>query len=521
MVPKVPCDSTTSSGVRSADEVGSDCSEVAKRKVGGRGDDPFTGVDGPAASGHLSAMLQRMKRDAGQSPTEEPPATQLRAALAVVVSHAEGPLVLAVSGGRDSMAMLHAFARWAPDRVAAVATYDHGTGGFATDAAALVAAEGRRLGLTVVRERARSMGSNEAAWRNARWSFLHRVARAFRARVATAHTQDDQVETVVMRLLRGSGARGLAALAVPSPVVRPWLAVSRAEIGAWVRAEKLPYLDDPTNATLQFLRGRLRHDLLPLLETAHPGFAQEMLVVGERAARWRVELEAFINTLGVEAISDGVMQVPAAALEATTDAGRAVLWSALFARAGVALDARGTRTLVRFTNGGRRGAHVELAGGAVAMRLGVGDADLFQLRRRPTRAPVVAEEWVGLPVMLPPRWGGWRFRRTAPAGAAGDSSTGVPAADAGWHCALRSDVPVRVRVWQPGDRIKTPGARAGRRVTRYFAAASVPPLDRPAWPVVLQEQEIVWVPGVCRAAAAPNRPGRPDVIWYRCEREHD
>jgi len=456
---------------------------------------------------------------------EIPTATLLRASLEVALSKVAGPLVLAVSGGRDSMSLLHAVARWAPDRLAAVATYDHATGGYATEAAALVAAEGRKLGLTVVRERARTVGRSEAAWRSARWAFLHRVARAYSARVATAHTRDDQVETVVMRLLRGSGARGLAALAAPSAVVRPWLGVSRGEVALWAAAERLTFLDDPTNATLHFLRGRLRHDLLPLLESAHAGFADEMLSIGERASRWRQDVELFVTSLGVQQLRSGVLRVPAAPLEQTSDAGRAVLWAALFARVGVALDARGTQALVRFTIGGRRGAHLSVAGGAVAMRLGLDDGsegvDGFELRRGPLVRRIATSTWSGGAMMMPARWGGWRFRRVAHAAAARHESEAVCSmADATW-CALSADGAVTLRCWQPGDRVKTHNARAGRRVTRYFAEASVPALDRPAWPVVLQAGEIVWVPEVCRGVAAPNRPGRPDLIWYRCEREHD
>ena len=464
-----------------------------------------------------------------QVPTE----TLLRASLAVALSQSEGPLVLAVSGGRDSMSLLYAMVRWAPARLAAVATYDHATGGYATDAAALVAAEGRKLGLTVVRERARSTGTSEAAWRDARWSFLNRVARAYKARVATAHTRDDQVETVVMRLLRGAGARGLAALAAPSPVVRPWLAVSRAEVAAWASAEKLPYLDDPTNATVHFLRGRMRHDLLPLLEGSSAGFADAMIRVGERAARWRIELDAYVDTLGVTHVAPGIVRVPAAPLEATTDDGRAVLWSALFARAGVALDARGTHALVRFTNGGRRGAHIALGGGAVALRLGVHGVDVFELRRAPDARRALPDSWASEASResgrqsnnevdaLPARWGAWRFRRSTNGAVVGPTAQQTHSASDAWWCAISAEASVSIRRWQPGDRIRTAGARAGRRVTRYFAEAGVPALDRPSWPVVLQREEIVWVPGVCRSAAAPNRPGRPDVIWYRCERERD
>ncbi len=450
---------------------------------------------------------------------EIPTATLLRASLEVALHNAAGPLVLAVSGGRDSMALLHAVARWAPDRLAAVATYDHATGGYATDAAALVAAEGRKLGLTVVRERARVKGETEAAWRSARWGFLHRVARAYKARVATAHTRDDQVETVVMRLLRGSGARGLAALAAPSPVVRPWLGVSRYEVAAWAKAESVPFLDDPTNATLHFLRGRLRHDLLPMLEAGHHGFADEMLAVGEQAAQWRRELDAYVGTLDMVRVPGGV-RVPTAPLEATTDAGRAVLWAALFAHTGVALDARGTRALVRFTTGGRRGAHITLAGGAVALRVGDGARDLFELRRGASARVARPVAWYGSGATLPPRWGRWRFRRVIGGSAANGSGT-ADAADNATCFGLSGAAQVGLRPWEPGDRIRTAGAPAGRRVTRYFAEAGVPALDRSEWPVVLQAEEVVWVPGVCRSVAAPHRPGRPDLIWYRCEHQLD
>ena len=339
--------------------------------------------------------------------------------------------------------------------------------------------------------------------------------------MATAHTRDDQVETVAMRLLRGAGARGLAALAAPSSVARPWLALSRAEVAAWAREEKLPFMDDPTNATERFMRGRLRHDLLPLLEHASAGFADAMIGVGERAARWRVDLETFVDTLNVEQVAPGVVRVPSAPLEATTDEGRAVLWSALFARTGVALDARGTQALVRFTNGGRRGAHVSLAGGAVALRLGVGGVDSFELRRAARVGSALPDLWVSESSALPSRWGVWRFKRALHGGPAGQAETHLTADNGAWTFAVAADACVVLRPWHPGDRIRTVGARAGRRVTRYFAEAGVPAIDRPSWPVVLQQGEIVWVPGVCRAVAAPNRPGRPNVIWYRCEREHD
>lgn len=454
--------------------------------------------------------------------TNFPPDALLQASLEVAMAPVVGPLVLAVSGGRDSMVLLQAMARWAPDRIAAVATFDHGTGSYATDAASLVAAESRRLGLTVVRERSRTPGHSEAAWRAARWDFLGRIARAFKARVATAHTRDDQLETVVMRLLRGAGARGMAALAAPSNVVRPWLGVSRDELARWAVLEKVAYLEDPMNVSRAFLRGRVRHELLPALEAATPGFSDQILAIADSAATWRRDVERHVDAIGVVvATSSERVSCPAAALESTTREGRAVLWPAICARAGVTLDAKGTRELVKFTTAGRCGSRILVSGGAVVLRrraaTGEAPGDRFEVRRAsPTRRSDGTRAWSGAPEALPPRFGRFRWRRlhTAP------SSGSVGEQDL-WTMGLPRGEQVVLRVWTAGDRIRTTGAPAGRRVTRYFSEAHVPALDRPSWPVVLVDNEPVWVPGVCRGLAAPSRPGRPELIWYRCEPEFD
>ena len=378
----------------------------------------------------------------------------------------------------------------------------------------------RRLGLTVVRERARTTANTEAEWRIARWDFLNRVAQAYGARVATAHTRDDQVETIIMRLLRGTGARGIAALAAPSPIVRPWLSVSRVEVARWAVAEGVPFVEDPMNVDRRFLRGRVRHDLLPAIERVQPAFSHELLAIGERAAAWRRDVDAYIDTIGltrvdselqrVTARHDVVWRVPVAAFE-TTDEGRAVLWPACLARLGVALDARGTRALVRFSRNERRGAWISVAGGATVMRGGQGDAEWFELRRRTPDQPN-DDTWSGAASSLPSRFGGWRFRRI--------SMAEVPRAlDDRWCFGVPMHAAVTVRGWRAGDRILTAGAPAGRRVTRYFSDAHIPVLDRSGWPVVLVEGALLCIPGLCRAIAAPPRPGSPDSIWYQCERD--
>ncbi len=479
------------------------------------------GVDASTATGHQSFMHVTMSPASDRLSRDMPLdhaaviATEaiLRATLEVALAPVAGPLVLAVSGGRDSMVLLQAMVRWAPSRIAAVATFDHGTGEYATDAASLVAAESRKLGLTVVRERSRSTGSSEAAWRAARWSFLERVARAFRARVATAHTRDDQLETVVMRMLRGSGVRGLAALAAPSSIVRPWLSVSRAELSRWALQEKVPFLEDPMNASPAFLRSRLRHELLPALEAATPGFGEEMLATAERAAAWRRDVEALVDASGIVVSASGDrVSVPATAFSDTSPSGHGVLWPAICARAGVTLDARGTRELVRFTTAGRVGSSVMVSGGGVILRRAAlpdeTRGERFEVRRTPQSLRGDGlKGWKGTGGALPPRFARFRLRRLLEA----------PATDSAWVMGLPRTLPVELRVWSAGDRILKAGAQAGRRVTRYFSEARVPALDRPGWPVVLVDNELVWVPGVCRGLAAPSRPGWSELIWYRCD----
>lgn len=489
------------------------------------------GEESPAVDAAWSpGDLSRMSDD--RVPTED----VLRASLLTALERVSEPLVLAISGGRDSMALMFAVARWAPHRLAAVATFDHGTGTYATEAASLVATEARRLGLTVVRERSREVASGEAAWRDARWQFLRRVARAYGARVATAHTQDDQLETIVMRLLRGAGTRGLAALAAPSTIVRPWLPVTRAEVASWAMGESVPYLEDPTNASRRFQRGRVRHDLLPALTLAQSDFAASMLALGEQAAEWRREVDHFLDhhiamlkasTQLLDLVDRGserrgTICMPASVIDDTNEEGRAVMWAAAFGRLGVALDARGTRELVRFSNSPRRGAHVRVAGGAVAMRSRAGSFDIYELRRAMPLANAREYEWTGRAETVPTRLGGWRWRRIpARSPSAVTSADSQPESTESWIVGVPLGERVTIRTWRPGDRIQTVGAPAGRRVTRYFSDKHVAALDRSGWPVVLLNDVLLCVPGICRAQAAPRWPGRPDSIWYRCEREHD
>jgi tRNA(Ile)-lysidine synthase len=277
-------------------------------------------------------------------------------------------VVLAVSGGTDSMALLDAAAHVARSRIAAVATFDHGTGDAARFAAALVAEQTLARGLKIVTGRASEPASTEASWRAARWAFLREVGRASRATIVTAHTRDDQVETLVMRIMRSSGARGLAGLYADSDVIRPLIDVPRTATEAYVRERNVPVIEDPTNSSRRHLRNRVRLDFLPALRSARPEFDTEMLDLARRAATWRFDVEQLVKRFcPVDRIGDH-FAVAVADLAGYDAASLAIIWPAIAARAGVTLDWRGTARVVAFTTGGRVGSSIQLSGGVEVAR---------------------------------------------------------------------------------------------------------------------------------------------------------
>ncbi|MFI5274135.1 MAG: tRNA lysidine(34) synthetase TilS, partial [Ktedonobacterales bacterium] len=213
-------------------------------------------------------------------------------------------VVAAVSGGADSLCLLgalHALARRgvpsAPGLIVVV-HLDHGLrGADGAEDAAFVVAFARERGLECVVERAdvaavarREHRSIEDAARQVRYAFLRRVARDMHAeRIVTGHTRDDQAETVLMRLLRGSGISGLAGMApLAGDIARPLLAVPRAETGAYCAAHGWQPRHDATNDDTAAHRNRLRHVLLPALERENPRLretlARNAALIGADAA---------------------------------------------------------------------------------------------------------------------------------------------------------------------------------------------------------------------------------------------
>jgi tRNA(Ile)-lysidine synthase len=402
------------------------------------------------------------------------------------------------------MVLMHAVARArersadrSGDVRARVLTFDHGTGPAASEAAALVAREAARLGLEVRAGHASLPLATEAEWRAARWRFFREAALPD-ARVATAHTRDDQLETVVMRTMRDAGARGLAGLAARSPyVARPFVRLARALIRGYGNARGIPFVEDPSNVSRRYLRNRVRLDLLPAIERIRPRFADEMLALAERAAAWRVDVDALVRELVSEGVDGGIIRVAREELATYDSSTLCVLWPAIAARASVTLDRRGTLRLAQFTTSGAPGARMQLSGGVEVFR----HRDFFVLRRSSPRreaAPVSLDGVV--------RFGEWRFWPVPR-----EQREDV------WVADLPADRHLSVRAWRPADRMRPRPRGAARRVKRFFGDAHIPGPSRAGWPVVLADDEIVWIPGVRRSDAASERSGRP-VVRYACER---
>ena len=290
-----------------------------------------------------------------------------------------GRWVLAISGGRDSMALLTAMARMRRRELAAVATFDHGTGAAATAACDLAEAVATAAGVPVRRGRGSGGRGSEAAWRAARYRFLNRVAGELGARLVTAHTEDDQIETVLLRLLRGSGVRGLAGMLAASGPARPLLSVSRAMVDDYLRLRAVSFVDDPSNARPDFLRNRVRHELLPAFERSAPGFRGWCRDLGGRAAAWRRDVEALVDAMGIVEVGRGAVAVPASAVEGCPETAGAVLWPALAARAGIVMDRRGIARASAWAPRARAGQRIPLSGGARLERT----AATFVLRGTP------------------------------------------------------------------------------------------------------------------------------------------
>lgn len=242
--------------------------------------------------------------------------------------HPGDTVICAVSGGKDSMALLWSFylLREKLDIQLECAHFNHGLRGEESDRdQAFVQDFCQSYGIPFHTESgcvAAGKKGLEAAARDARYGFLN----SLNGKIATAHTADDNAETVLMHLVRGTGLKGLGGIApVSGMLIRPMLNVTRAQVEAFVEEYHLQFVEDSTNATDDFLRNRLRHHVLPLLKVENPRFAQSL---SETAQSLRKD-SALLDTLRHAPWEDVY------ALRAMEDAGRSRVLAAFLEECGV------------------------------------------------------------------------------------------------------------------------------------------------------------------------------------------
>ena len=415
-------------------------------------------------------------------------------------------LVVAVSGGVDSSVLLDAVLRLrGPGHHIVVASVDHGTGDAATEATARVLAAAAGQGVTAVSERLSLGRHDEATLRAGRWSFLRHVAAAQDATVATAHTRDDHIETVVMRAMRGAGARGLAGLLAPSPVERPLLAHTRQTIRAYAARRHVHFTEDPSNESLAYFRNRVRLQLLPAIRRVTPDFEEQIFSLSMRAAALRADVDSMAKLFELESRYSRVV-VDATALGELPDESVRVLLPSLLGRAGITLDRRGLARLVSVVRSAP-GSRGQLSGGFEAVR---SRSDVTVLRPTPGDVSVLRLRDSG-----ETRFGDFRFRAepgaNIPEGAAGASNP--------WRIYIPKSAQPVVRQWYPGDRLATDLKGGRRRVKRFFADAGVIGPLRAGWPVVLCDDDVVWIPGIKTSQAAIPHEAR--MVRYICEKIRD
>lgn len=423
-------------------------------------------------------------------------------------------VLVAVSGGADSTALLHLLVRLVPEwsLSLAAAHLDHGIRPEGRRDAAWLTALCATLDVPLTVERcavpavARAAGQGlEEAGREARRSFLRRVAAAQGCTaIALGHQRDDQAETVLHRLLRGSGATGLAAMWPRSgPFVRPLLEIPGATLRAWLAGQGIGWCEDTSNQDPAFTRNRIRHQLLPLLREFNPEVAAALARLGSRLALeeeyWSQQVETALAPLEKTGEAGLTLAVPA--LRDLHPALRArVLRRALERVRG---DLRGVgadhlAALDHLVNLERPQAEACLPGLWAGRRF-----ERLELRRLPP-APV---EPFALAVPAPGRY-------PLPGGLILSVETGSATAEGGpWSAEFSAagfPWPLQVRSFRPGDRLALPGG-GHARVKELLRAARLTREERARLPLVAAG-EVLWVPGVKSSARWRPDPAGAAVV---------
>lgn len=442
-------------------------------------------------------------------------------------------LVVGVSGGADSLCLLgtlrammarHDARR--PGRLV-VAHLDHGLRGEDSDAdARWVRFFAESLGCAValgyadVSAEAQVAGrSIEDAARVARYTFLRRVqAECSAERICVGHTSDDQLETLVMHWLRGSGLAGLSGMSpLEGDIARPLLFLTRAQTEAYCKGQGWEHREDSTNADRRYLRNRVRLDLIPALRAYNPNLRQTVI----RNAALLADDEEYVSAQAAAAwqalarVSEAIIAFSLDGLRSLHRSLRHRLFQRAWARLGSqdgALEASHIQAIDALVERGVTGGVASLPRRLRARM----DYDTLVFEREPAGADVTAASTLHWSLRVPGSVEltaiGWRLSAwnvTLPPGLEQERPPHpqVPFARRGTASELRraelrvyvdADLvgdTLEVRLWQPGDRFQPLGTPHEKKVQDYFVDAKVPRAARSRVPLVFSGERLIWLGG--------------------------
>lgn len=439
-------------------------------------------------------------------------------------------VAVAVSGGADSVGLLRAFVEAAAEigLVLSVAHVQHGIRGAAAEEdAQFVAALAERLGLpflvhrvdtpAVAHERKQTL---EEAARHLRYGWFRALlARGQADAVATAHTLDDQAETVLHRLLRGAWTQGLGGIhpvitCTGGVILRPFLVTRRAEIVEWLRCLGQAWREDATNTDTAFTRNRIRHELLPQLAGFNPRIAEQLAhmatIARDEESWWEAELARLLPQLllpgrpvrgGGRAVSthpdEGSVGIELERLRALAPAMHRRVLRAAAQQLGCRLDFEQTEKLMAGLRVQRDSSPAEMQNPPA--RWGSGKQQLTA----ELRAERTAREL--------------RLVRVAASAAKSETPAvfelPIPGEVAGQGIRLRARLTgdERERTWpaailrtpRAGDRVKLRYSRGPKPLKEIFERMQVEAEARKTWPLVEWAGRIVWMKDVVVEAEAP------------------
>ncbi|MEN7972713.1 MAG: tRNA lysidine(34) synthetase TilS [Verrucomicrobiota bacterium] len=402
-------------------------------------------------------------------------------------------VVVGVSGGADSVALLRSLHQLGiPCTVAHLNHQLRGAESDADERFVRKLAEKLHLPVVVKRVEVQKLAEStelsvEMAARQARHDFFAEFKDSV---IALAHHADDQAETFFLKLARGAGTEGLGGMAFSQAIgqiqlIRPMLKVSRTTILRWLEENGFEWREDASNSDETFLRNRVRHTILPLLEKElNPNIR-----------------ETILRTMDILREENEWMKLETGNLKLET---------------GTPLAAR--RRLLRkwLFEHGADGVDFD----AVEKILGLMDAGngttVFELN---ARQRVVVE--YGKPRFeegnLPPGESQWKLSIELGTGWKKDHGKGVGIlpAEASFDANKVGGSPIEVRGWQPGDRIEPFGMEGSRKLQDILTDQKVPRERRPHIPVVVCRGEIIWVPGyrTARRWAVDGEKGKAVHVW--------